>query len=755
MDALCRSVLHGVVVASMIATPALVQAQTQERVRNQPRADRRTGSEAAADPLVELARIVNAAEASLRERELQQAESLYRSALFDAWMMLGHLHMAGAKMTDARHAFDRASRSIVEADAALQALAIVDLRTGRTVDAVDLLTRLAGRHEKDGGLQRLLAQALMANGQLQEAVQAFETARATDPKDPELAFLLGSAYLKVRKFDEAERLFGEVIKAHPGPETDVLIGRTYRDAARYDRARVVLLRALKTDPRARRAHYYLGTIAILAEGVLGLDESIREFKAELQLSPRDVLTNLRLGMALVEARRYAEALPHLEIARAAEPPPAEAFYYLGRSHLALSRPREAAEAFRRALSLAGTLPGDDARVGSIHYQLALALRQSGNESEAAGHFEEAQRASSRRADADREALSRFLTDTGDTRSGGVLPLDSPLTSQTSEQRSAIERQLKATIARASMNLGVMHAQAQRFSRAAELFAEASDADPEFPQVQYSLGVAYFNAQQYDKATGPLTRALAADAGNVSIRRMLGLAWFQAENYIKAAELLATDPARDSDPSLQFAYATALVRTGRAEEAQPVFDRLLERHGDSAELQVLLGQAHAHQGDYTAAIESLRRALQLQPKVAEANTTLGIIYLKQGRLPEAREALRTELATHPNDARARQTLATVLDLEGDYDQALEVLRPLVRAKPDFADGRYLFGKVLLAKGAAAEAVEELRAAVRLAPEDANAHYQLGQAYQKLGQSDLAEQHFTLFRQLKEKRRGGQP
>src|SRR5688572_16381445 len=199
------------------------------------------------DPLADLARTVAAAEASLRERELQQAESLYRSALFDAWMMLGHLHAAAAKMADARHAFDRASRSIVEADAALQAIAVVDLQMGRAADAVDLLTRLAGRHENDPSLQRLLAQALMANGQPEEAVQAFETARASNPTDPELAFLLGSAYLKLRKLDAAERLFADVRKAHPGPPTDVLLGRTYRDAAQYDRARVVLRRALKAD----------------------------------------------------------------------------------------------------------------------------------------------------------------------------------------------------------------------------------------------------------------------------------------------------------------------------------------------------------------------------------------------------------------------------------------------------------------------------------------------------------------------------
>ena len=726
---------------SLIATP-LAPAQTPQR-------------EARNDPLADMARTVAAAEASLRERELQQAESLYRSALFDAWMMLGHLHAAAAKMADARYAFDRASRSIVEADAALQAIAVVDLQMGRAADAVDLLTRLAGRHDKDASLQRLLAQALMASGQTEEAVQAFETARASNPKDPELAFLLGSAYLKLRKLDAAERLFAEVLKAHPGPATDVLLGRAYRDAGQYDRARVALRRAVKADPNGRRAHYYLGTTAILAEGLLGLDEAIREFKLELQLSPREVLTNLRLGMALVEGRRAAEAIPYLEIALKSEPPPPEAFYYLGRSYLALNRAPAAVEAFRQALSLAGTTPDNDARVGNIHYQLALALRQSGNEAEAANHFEAARAASERRADADRETLSRFLTDTGEAGRGGVVPLDSPLASKTSAQRAALERQLKTTIARASMNLGVMHAQAQRFSRAAPLFAEAAAADPDFPQVQYSLGVSYFNAQQYDKAAAPLTRALAADPGNAAIRRLLGLAWFQSDNFAKAAEVLAADPARETDPSLQFAYATALVRTDRAEQAQPIFDRLLSQHGDSAELQVLLGQAHAHQGDFTAAIESLNRGLQLKPGVAEANTTLGIIYLKQGKLADAREALRTELAARPNDVKARHTLAAVLDLEGDLDRALEILRPLVREKPEFADGRYLFGKVLLAKGAAVEAVEELRAAVRLAPDDANAHYQLGQAYQKLGQTDLAEQQFVIFKQLKEKRRGGRP
>src|SRR6185503_19810917 len=156
-------------------------------------------------------------------------------------------------------------------------------------------------------------------------------------------------------------------------------------------------------------------------------------------------------------------------------------------------------------------------------------------------------------------------------------------------------------------------------------------DPALPRVQSSLGVAYFNARLFAKATDPLLRALAAQPGETGLRRMLALAWLNLQQYAKAAEILADDPDREADPSLQFAYGLALVKTDRAAEAETVFARLIARHGDSPEISVMLGQAHAQQGDFDSAIQTLNRALQAKPDVAEANATLGVIYLKQGRL----------------------------------------------------------------------------------------------------------------------------
>jgi tetratricopeptide (TPR) repeat protein len=332
---------------------------------------------------------------------------------------------------------------------------------------------------------------------------------------------------------------------------------------------------------------------------------------------------------------------------------------------------------------------------------------------------------------------------------------SPLRALTAEERHELRARATAGLARAYLNLGVMQAQGERFDRAAELFAAAAEIDPEFPQIQYSLGVARFNARQFDRAAEPLSRALAAHPENATLKSMLAMAWVNTEAYDKAADLLRGDPERNTNSSLQYTYGLALVRSDRAAEAEQVFSRLLREHGDSAELSVMLGQAYAKEGDYVSAIESLQRALHLKPEVAEANATLGVMYLKQGRLAEAEAALRAEVKGQPADVKSEHNLATVLDLEGRTEEALPLLRSALRLKPDFADARYLLGKILLAQGDAAAAVEHLEAAVRLAPKEANTHYQLAQAYQRLGRAEPAQEQFEVFRELKEKRRGGEP
>jgi tetratricopeptide (TPR) repeat protein len=705
-----------------------------------------------------LDRTTAAAEASLKLGELQIAESLYRSALMHGWMMVGAMHVTAGRLPEARQAFERATSSSVENRVALQSLATVQLQTGDGDQAVETLTKMVSASLRDIQLRLTLAQALVVTGRPEQAAQELDEAAAIGSDDPELQFALASGYLRVKKAAAADALFAKVAAARPGAETYVLIGRTYRDFQQYDRARAALQRALKMNPRVRRAHYYLGTSAILEEGVVQLDEAIAEFKKELQITPDDPLATLRLGVVLVEARRNDEARPLLERSIKVPSPSYDAWLYLGRCQLAQGDAADAVASLRRALDLAGrtaAAPGaPDVRRRSVHYQLAMALRATGATAEADTQFAEAQRLSVAQAASERDQLARFMADSGDAGSPAALPLGIAGFDALSEsERADLQQRVQTTLARTYLNLGIMQAQASRFERAAAQFEHAASLAPDFPQLQYSLGVAYFNAAQFAKALPALARASEGQPQNADVRRMLAMASLNTGEYGRAAELLRADPSLAKDPSLQYAYGLALVRSDRTDEAEKIFSRVIAEHPDVPELNVVIGQIHAARGDYDAAVTSLRRALELRATVPEANASLGDIYMRQGKLPEAATALRAELTANPGNLQARNTLAIVLDLDGKSDEALRELRTIVAARPNYADARYLFGKILLARGDADAALAHLEAAARIAPEDANIHYQLGQAYQRLGRTELATEAFESYQRLKAKQRGG--
>lgn len=698
---------------------------------------------------IALDRAMAAAEASLRAGRPDAARRQYREALAEGWILLGTLDRIGGRLADAETAFRAAAAE--GSPRGREALALVLIQKGEPAEAVEILEDLAGLEPSRMELRRLLAQAFQASGQTERAVKALEEVRSATPGDLEVTFALAEGYLGLKDVERAARLFAEILAARSVPQTRVLIGGAYRDAGEYARAEAELRAALKQDARVRRAHYGLGMVILKEKGMGGVEEAIPQFQAELRLAPDDPAANLELGVALVESQRPAEAVPALALAARSGPPSARAHYYLGRAQVGAGRPAEAVASLRRALELSGEQGGNAHALRGIHVQLGQALRALGQRDEAATHFAEAARLSGEEAEQARDELTRRLSDSGTSqRASAVLPVieSTPLVELPAADRVALTRQVRVSLTRAYLNLGVIEAQGQQFAPAAELLEKAAALDADFPQVQSSLGVAYFNARQFDKATAPLARAVAAQPTDRGLRRMLGLAWLNTESFVKAAEMLQDDPERKTDPSLQFAYGMALVKSDRAAEAERVFAQLLRAHGDSAELSVMLGQAHAQQGDFAAAIETLKRALLQRPDVPEASATLGVIYLRQGRLPEAEEALRAELKAHPSDVSAQQNLAAVLDLQQRGEEAVTLLRGIVQARPELSDPRYLLGKILLAQGTAAEAVEHLTVAAAVAPGEANIHYQLGKAYQKLGKTDLAEQEFERFRQLKD-------
>jgi tetratricopeptide (TPR) repeat protein len=640
----------------------------------------RAGAQSEVDPSG-LERAMGAAEDALRRGELAEADVRYREALFEGWLLRAGLEDLAGRATQAREALLAAALFKPESRDGSLRLGVAVLLAGDAQQAVDLLEPVAARLPADSEVLRVLAKAFAAAGETERAASTLDQAAASAPDDPELRFLVATEYLWLKKPDVAERLFAAILAARPSPQMRVLIGRAYRDAGEYERARRELRAALGEDPSVRRAHYYLGMV-LMTDATTGddrLENAVAEFRAELTLAPDDPLASDQLGVALLEAGRSQEALAPLEAAVRGDERPLY-LSHLARCQLALERSADAAASARRALDLAEERPGSGADVEKIHYQLGLALRKLGQPQEAAVHFAAARALASQGAD-------------GGTRDDATGPAaaarEASLPALSSARRQELEALLKDALARAYFNLGVLQARgrpaeppAQRFARAAAFFERAAEIDPEFPQLQASWGIACFNARQFDKATTPLSRALAGNPGDAQLRRMLAIAKLNTESYEEAAMLLRGDPGREADPKLQSAYALALVKSGRGAEAEAVLVALLSGQGESAELDALLGQAYAQQDKHAPAVERLTRALDLDPRAADAAATLGLVYLEQGRTSEAAERLKAAVELAPEDAALRDALARAYQKLGMPELAqreLDASREL-RARP---------------------------------------------------------------------------
>ena len=524
-------------------------------------------------------------ERRLQAGDVRGAETRYRAALFEGWLLRGTLARIEQQRDAARAAYDKAAAFAIAPEQRRE-LGAAYVACGDGARAVDILQPLAKDLPGDVPLRRLLVRALAATGEAERAARELAALGAAAEADPETAFVVATEFLWLKRPDEAERFFARLRKARPLPQTRVIIGHAYRDAGEYDRARHELEGALVQEPKLRRAHYTLASV-LLADASLGPERrarAIAEYREELKLAPDDAQTCDALGLELLDAGSADEALALFESAARGEPR-ASYVAHVGRAQLALGRPAEAAAWLRRALELTRTQPVGDADREKIHYQLGLAARKVGAAAEAAENFAAARQLASRwnaplRSGGEAEASAGPFVAT-------ALTEESPLASLAPEGRGELRRRVSGALTRACFNLAVIQAQGEHFDDAATLLDEAAAIDPDFPNLHYSLGVARFKAGRFAAAVEPLARALAASPADPWLRRALALAALNSGGYARAAELLKDDPERAADPSLEFSYGLALAGCHRAGEARQLFERLRAQHGSTPELEAAL------------------------------------------------------------------------------------------------------------------------------------------------------------------------
>ena len=310
---------------------------------------------------------------------LQEAEQLYREALaikpewWEGWWYLGTLLYDQDRYTDAAPAFAKAAALNPKSGSAFVMLGLCDYQLGRYDDALAHIRD--GRRlgvPSDPQFQRVMnfheGLALLEKSQFDPAAQVLFRLVQDGVESDDLTRALGMAAMRVRPSElrhDAERNI--VIPAVGAAERLVAVKK-------FDQAVAAYQQLVNAHPRVAGLHYAYGICLLAAH----MDErAVPVFQQEVEIAPDHVLARLRIaslkyrtdpasalpyveqavkldnriplghylsGLILLDLNRAREAVPHLEMARKAEPKEAQILFALGRAYAAVGRKQDAANA---------------------------------------------------------------------------------------------------------------------------------------------------------------------------------------------------------------------------------------------------------------------------------------------------------------------------------------------------------------------------------------------------------------------------
>ena len=143
--------------------------------------------------------------------------------------------------------------------------------------------------------------------------------------------------------------------------------------------------------------------------------------------------------------------------------------------------------------------------------------------------------------------------------------------------------------------------------------------------------------------------------------------------------------------------------------------------------------------YSEAVQELRAAIAIHPKIRGAYYQLGFALFQLNKFPEAEKAFTQELEYQPPDPYSLYYLGRIKADQGQREQSISFFEKSLEAG-EVLDVRQRLGSTYLALGRLDGAIQFLEASVRTRPEDGSLHYVLGRAYREKGRTAEAKTEF---------------
>ena len=239
-----------------------------------------------------------------------------------------------------------------------------------------------------------------------------------------------------------------------------------------------------------------------------------------------------------------------------------------------------------------------------------------------------------------------------------------------------------------------------------------------------------------------------------------------KTVITCQNFLITNPSSGAHIQL---LAHALIKLGRLSDAQQQIEFAIKLTPDFAGLYEDLGSVQALNNEYNLAIDSFRKAVQIDPRLKSAHKKLaqclsaigkndevdeafenyldrdkdaalvaeGAEHWRAGRITDAESTLKSALKRNVNNVDAMHFLALIYHGENKkINDAEALLRRATEIAPDFKQALASLGRLLVDNGKWSDAIKTYEKLIEIEPTDDKAWAGLGRSLSLSGQVENA-------------------
>lgn len=625
-------------------------------------------------------------------------------------------------------------------------------KQGKHNDAANLLQQVLKENPEN-------AQAHLLYGTVNYALKNDETALASFNKalsagdSPDTRVMLAATQLRMRANADVMRTLAPLLAEENNPKALLLAGQAALNLKEFDRGMAYLAKASTLDPRDSVIRTTLAQQQLQA----GDQQGIRGLESVLTDNPNDTQAYLLLAAAQIGKANLPGALATLQKMAAAQPTNPLTQVLIGRVYLMQKNPLAARQAFQKSLSAdAGFLPAASELAG-------LDIREK-KPAQAREHF---QRILAKAPDnlGARLGLAHTALALGDEKDyvnqlnlaiqkhpkafEPVSELTRHYIAKARQPQRALEVAQKAAQANKGHlgfmdNLGQALLSAGRKKEAIETYTAITNAQVNSPVAWYRLAWAQRVAGELNAALSSLQKATrlapsyidahVALAGLLSVmgqtdkalqetRAIQELAPQSAIGYNMEAELATRLKKPDmafqakarafqsvSSPETTATYHLALLRAGKAPQAEQIAQLWLKQHPADTAFRNYLAGAYLHQDQIPAAIAQYQKIILIDPNHLGALNNLASLLQARGN-PAAFDFARRAYAIAPDNPAVKDTYGWALYQQGKIQDALPLLQAAAQqAKPESPDILTHWASALSKAGKHAEAITVLKRAL---------------------------------------------